>query len=360
MRMKTYRAATSTAAFAKVKADLGEEAVILSNNTITENGSKCCEIVAAIDSMPTTTSTKSKPMSKNDVVEDALEATVGWQREWSQIKGQIMQLMKPQMDFDTLSPKQKRAMEYLEREDVGQDVLAKIFCGLRGDGAMSIVNVLNNLVSVNPFSVNNTSKTFHAFAGPGGAGKTSSLVRLALKEKKANPKARICLATADGGRGKGRLVLKHYAELSGLAFREIITRDDFLMLQAEANQFDMILIDLPGLPGQATLEEWTALYGLAGCDNLDIHLVLNPFYSSKQLERFIEKYQSEQLASVIWTKLDEACTFGTILNMAFASGLPVSALSYGSGLKNSIAKSTKEMIWRLLFMRKLPSGDIQP
>ncbi len=364
MRMKTYRAATSTAAFAKVKADLGDEAVILSNNTVTENGCKCCEIVAAIDSMPATTAmkaaSKSQPMTKENMVDDALEATVGWQREWSQIKGQIMQLMKPQMDFDSLSPKQKRAMEYLEREDVGEDVLAKIFCEMRGDGAMSIVNVLDTMVSVDPFSVKNTTKTFHAFAGPGGAGKTSSLVRLALKEKKANPNARICLATADGGRGKGRLVLKHYAELSGLAFREIITKDDFMMLQAEAKQFDMILIDLPGLPGQATLEEWTTLYGLAGCDNLDIHLVLNPYYSAKQLERFVEKYQSEQLASVIWTKLDEACTFGAILNMAFASGLPVSALSYGSGLKNSIAKATKEMIWRLLFMRKLPSGDIQP
>jgi flagellar biosynthesis protein FlhF len=46
--------------------------------------------------------------------------------------------------------------------------------------------------------------------------------------------------------------------------------------------------------------------------------------------------------------------------MAFASGLPVSALSYGSGLKNSIAPATREMVWRLLFMRKLPGGDIQP
>ncbi|MDC0335452.1 flagellar biosynthesis protein FlhF [Pseudodesulfovibrio sp.] len=357
MRMKTYRAATSTAAFAKVKADLGTEAVILSNNTVTENGCKLCEIVAAIDSMPTA-SAQSK--TKSDVVEDALENAVGWQREWSQIKGQIMQLMKPQIDLDTLSPKQKRAMEYLEREDVDETVLTKIFCDLRGDDSMSIVNVLDSMIDASPFSANMPTKRFHAFAGPGGAGKTSSLVRLALKEKKNNPKARICLATADGGRGKGRMVLKHYAELSGLAFREIITRDDFLLLQKEAGQFDMILIDLPGLPGQTTLEEWTALYGLAGCDDLAIHLVLNPYYSTSQFQRFMEKYQSEQLSSVIWTKLDEACTFGAILNMAFACGLPVSALSYGSGLKNSIALASKEMIWRLLFMRKLPGGDIQP
>ncbi|QGY41010.1 flagellar biosynthesis protein FlhF [Pseudodesulfovibrio cashew] len=356
MRMKTFRAATSTAAFAKVKADLGEDAVILSNKTVTEDGCKCCEIVAAVDSTPARTA---PARSRDGVIDDALQESVGWQREWSQIRNQLLQLMKPQMDLNTLSPKQKLALEYLEREDVDEKVLAKIYCELRDDGTRSIVPVLDDMVEARSMLEDRPSK-FHAFAGPGGAGKTTSLVRLALREKKANPKARICLATADGGRGKGRLVLKHYAELSGLAFREIITRDDFDLLQKEAAQFDVIFLDLPGLPGKTSLKEWTQLYGMSECRDMDIHLVLNPYYSQRQLGRFIEKYKSEQLASVIWTKLDEACTFGAILNMAFASGLPVSALSYGPGLKNSIVPATHEKIWRLLFMRKLPNGDIQP
>ena len=360
MQMKTFRAATSTAAFEKIKAELGKEAVILSNKTITENGCKCCEIVAAVDAPARPKSESKQSPTKDAVVEDALQNGVGWQREWIQIKGQIMALMKPQIDLATLSPKQKLAMEYLEREAVDEKVMAHLFCRLREDRDSSIIPVLESMANTVPFGSKNWSNVFHAFAGPGGAGKTASLVRLALREKKANPKMRICLATADGGRGKGRLILKHYAELSGLAFREIITRDDFTLLEKESRQFDMILIDLPGLSGNTTLEEWTALYGLSGRKNLSIHLVLNPYYSEAQFERFIEKYKSEQLASVIWTKLDEACTFGSILNMAFASGLPVSALSYGSGLKNSIAPATNEMLWRLLFMRKLPGGNIQP
>jgi flagellar biosynthesis protein FlhF len=354
--MKTFRAANSTAAFAKVKADLGADAVILSNKTVTENGAKCCEIVAAVDATPTST----KPRTKENVLEDALTGSIGWQREWSQIKGQIMALMKPQMDPEILSPRQRLAMEYLEREDVDDKTLAKVFCELREDANRSIITVLESMVDAKPFRAGSFDNTFHAFAGPGGVGKTSSLIRLALREKKNNPKARICLATADGGRGKGRLVLKHYAELSGLAFRDLVTREDFVSLCKESNQFEKIFIDLPGLPNNTSLEDFTTLYGIAGCKDLSIHLVLNPYYSKPQFERFLEKYKSEQLASVIWTKLDEACTFGSILNMAFASGLPVSALSYGSGLKNSIAPATREMVWRLLFMRKLPGGDIQP
>lgn len=212
MQMKTFRAATSTAAFEKIKAELGDDAVILSNKTISDNGSKCCEIVAAIDTAPVAP----KRQSKEAIVEDALENTVGWQREWSQIKGQIMALMKPQIDLNALSPKQRIAMEYLEREDADETVMTRIFCDLREDKNKSILPVLESLINVKAFNTHNWSGTFHAFAGPGGAGKTSSLVRLALKEKKKNPKARICLATADGGRGKGRIVLKHYAELSAL------------------------------------------------------------------------------------------------------------------------------------------------
>ncbi|WP_285905764.1 flagellar biosynthesis protein FlhF [Pseudodesulfovibrio pelocollis] len=369
MRMKTFRAATATAAFAMVKAELGADAVILSNKTVSDNGSKCCEVVAAVDAMPagpasgvaaSTAKGARQTMTREDTVEDALRGSIGWQREWSQIKGQIMALMKPQMDLASLAPKQRLAMEYLEREEVDAKVLASIFCDLRGDCDRSIIAALESLVDVRPFRARDWPGTIHAFAGPGGAGKTSSLIRLALREKRSNPKARICLATADGGRGKGRLVLKHYAELSGLAFREIVTRDDFLLLRKETHQFDMILIDLPGLTGNTTLEVFTGLYGLSTCAELSIHLVLNPYYSAAQFERFMEKYKSEQLASVIWTKLDETCTFGALVNMAFASGLPISALSYGAGLKNSITPATLDMIWRMVFMRKLPGGDIQP
>ncbi|NDV20597.1 flagellar biosynthesis protein FlhF [Pseudodesulfovibrio sp. JC047] len=357
MRMKTFRAATTTAAFAKVKADLGEDAVILSNETITDNGCKCCEVVAAIDHTPSSSSSK---QTRDDVVDEALQDSAGWQREWSQIKSQIMALMKPQIELNRLSPKQKIALEYLEREDVNEKVLARLYCALRDEPKRSIMAALDPLLKATPFEQKHWTAKFQAFTGPGGAGKTTSLVRLALQFKKNHPRTRICLATADGGRGKGRLVLKHYAELSGLAFREIITREDFALLHKESDQFDVIFVDLPGLPGNTTLEEWLQLYGMHGCRDMSMHLVLNPYYSEAQFERFFEKYKSEQLASVIWTKLDEACTFGAVLNMACASGLPVSALSYGASLKNSIKAASEEMVWRLLFMRTLPNGDIQP
>ncbi len=354
MRMKTFRAPSQTEAYALIKADLGEDAVILSNKMVSDNGSKCCEIVAAIDEIQ---QTEAKEPTRDIIIDDALKESVGWKHEWGQIKGHLMALLKPQMNLQSLSPRQQLAMEYLEREGVDNDVLLNVFYKLRDNSNLSILRVLEKMASVKPLGADTWNRKMHAFAGPHGSGKTSALIRTALREKAKNQDMSICLVAADGNKGKGRLVLKHYTELSGLAYRELITHEDVAELRREAGKFDMIFIDLPGMSVNNKLEDWLLAHGMEGWNDLAIHLVLNPYYSSEQYQVFAERYKSSKLASVIWTKLDEACTFGAILNMACSSGLPVSALSYGSGLKNSITPATKEMLWRMLFMRQLPGCE---
>lgn len=353
MRMKTYRAADSSACFAQIKADLGDDAVILSNKTVKENGCSLCEIVAAIDRPVQQKQTKDNYLTEAaDVI-----AGAGWQQEWGQIKDHLMHLMRPQMDMTRLSPRQRVAMEYLEREGVEETVLMTIYRRLAENTDLSVLPVLDEMARAQEFSPKEFKQRIHAFAGPHGAGKTSALIRLALREKKANPDMNICLAAADT-QGKGRLVLKHYAELSNMTCRELLTREDFADLLRDKKEYDLILLDLPGLSGQTKLADWLVVNGLADCGDLAVHLVLSPHYSRAQYGIFSEKYACTKLASVIWTKLYEACTFGAILNMACSSGLPVSALSYGSGLKNSMTPAKREMLWRLLFKRQLPNGPV--
>lgn len=354
MRMKTFRAPSQTAAYEMIKAELGEDAVILSNKTVTDAESNCYEIVAAIEELGAQTP---PAQTREDVLDEALQNSTGWQQEWGQIKGQIMALLRPQMDLQQLSPRQRLAMDYLEREEVSGSVLFNVFCSLRDNTQRSILSVLDGLTTIKPLDKDHWQRKVHAFAGPHGSGKTSCLIRVALREKERNPNMSICLVSADGSQGKGRLVLKHYAELSGMAHRELITHDDVAELQREIPKFDLILIDLPGISAQSRLNEWLDAHGLAHWQELAVHLVLNPYYCSKQYDVLMERYKSPKVASVIWTKLDEACTFGAILNTACASGLPVSALSYGAGLKNSITPAKKEMIWRMLFMRQLPGSN---
>lgn len=366
MQVKTYNGKSPAHCLIRVKAELGPDAVILSNKTVTKNGKRITEVMAAVEDSsvttepagalgrPTAMDRHGDPMSKDAFLSGALDAASPLSREWEQIKDCLLQFMRSQRDPQRLAPTQRVAMEYLEREGVDEKVLSSIYAELAADPTRSVLPILEALATAKPLEKDAWNTKLHAFAGPGGAGKTSALVRWALREKKQRPDARILLASADGGRGQGRMILRHYAELASLAFREVATKEDFAMLVAESLDFDLILIDLPGMAREEDLTDYLSQMGMHQTAELAVHLVLSPHFGPKQYDAFMAKYRCDKLASIIWTKLDEACTFGPMLNLACATGLPFSALSYGSGLRNSMAPADKEMVWRLLFKHQLP------
>ncbi|MGE4505553.1 MAG: flagellar biosynthesis protein FlhF [Desulfovibrionaceae bacterium] len=358
MQVKTYQGKTPAHCLHQVKLELGSEAVILSSKTVTRNGRRMTEVMAAVEEPAARVrgeaSPAGTPQSKDAFLSESLQASSALSHEWAQIKDCLMEFMRTKRDPARLSPTQRVAMEYLEREGVEEKVLVKVYADLAENPSRSVLPVLEALCRALPLERGSFEGKMHVFLGPSGAGKTSALIRWALREKKADPKARICVASADGGRGQGRLVLRHYAELGSLAFRELATPEDAALLVAESREFDLVLIDLPGLDAGETAAARLAELGLDGVSNLAAHLVLSPHYGSKQYDAYLAAYACDKLTSIIWTKLDEACTFGPMLNVACATGLPVSALSYGSGLRNTMVSARTEMVWRLLFKHQLP------
>ncbi|MFW5836887.1 MAG: flagellar biosynthesis protein FlhF [Desulfovibrionaceae bacterium] len=366
MRVRTFRSKSMAAALHQVKAELGDDAVILGNKTVNENGSQLVEIMAAVDGGPGGSQAAAAiqaaaqagacPAENLDalITRSAQAGGDGFAAEWPQIKEHLLALLKPQMSLDHLAPRQRLAMEHLEREGVDTGSQLWLFRQLKANPDISILKALDGLLGVKPFTRKSWPQKMHFFAGPHGVGKTSTLIRLALREKQLKPKSRICLASADHGQGKGRLVLRHYADLSGLAFREVATLQDMAALVAESKQFDKIFIDLPGLAGKTTLSERLQELGISPGLDIAGHLVLAPQFGPAQLKAFLKRYDSDCVQSVIWTKLDEACNYGAMVNTAYAGGLPVSALSYGPGLRNSIAPAQVEHVWRVVFKHELP------
>lgn len=362
MHVKTFKGNDIQAALAKVKAELGDEAIILNTKTVRTGSGKGCEITAAIDPRAEGAGRKTPLMPARNaggIMPQVDENPSDWAYEWRAIKDQLMALVKPQLNMDELSPRQRVAIKYLEREEVDMQVLLRVFLDLKADPDRPILPVLEAVAPCYGFESKKWLQKFHIFAGPHGVGKTLTLIRLALREKQARPKARICVVAADQGQGKGRLVLRHYADLSGLAFREAGCAEEMRELLKEAPKFDMIFVDLPGLSGSATLGEHLAELGLDDSRDMAAHLVLAPYFSASQYAQIATRYTCPILQSLIWTKLDEACSFGALLNMARMTELPVSALSFGPGLKNSIAPAQSDMLWRLIFKHTLPGHQAE-
>lgn len=348
MQVKTFTGKSTSEIMARIKDELGPDAIILSNQKQNRNGATCYEIMAALD-MPDRGGTEERPAAplENDEASCLRE-------EWSRLRKQLMAVLKPQMDIGLLTPRQQLVFEYLEREGVKEDVLLGLWEKFRRAPDTPTLSVMNGMVGVAPWLTTRWEHKFHMLAGPFGSGKTCTALRLALAAKKARPKARILVANADRSQGKGRLYLRHYTELSGLSYRELDNNAHWEELRRDAGKYEMILVDLPGLPGRRNLEEWLRDVSGGNLPKCHVHLVLSPLFGSSQMDSFVSRLRCAATSSIIWTKLDEACNYGEIINQASSTGLPVSLFSVGPDLKNTLVQPKDQDVWKLLLRHELP------
>jgi len=350
MQVRTFTGTSTSEIMARIKSELGPDAIILSNQKQARKGGTCYEIMAALD-MPQTQSGPAElamPLAQDDA---------GCLREeWSKLRKQLMAVLKPQMDMRLLTPRQQLVFEYLEREGVNEDVLLDLWEKFRHAPDVPTLTVMNSLVAVRPWFESSWPHKFHLLTGPFGSGKTSTTLRLALAMKKKDPKRRILVVNADRSQGKGRLYLRHYTELSGLAYRELDNSAQWESLERDARSHDLVLLDLPGLPACHQLDSWLQDVSGGSLPSCHVHLVLSPLFAPAQMDAFVARFRSESAASIIWTKLDEACNYGEIINQANNTGLPISLFSLGPDLKNSLAQPKDQDVWKLLLRHELPAA----
>jgi flagellar biosynthesis protein FlhF len=126
--------------------------------------------------------------------------------------------------------------------------------------------------------------------------------------------------------------------------------------EAVRQGFDRVIVDLPVLSKDAHLEDMLGEFGLSGLEPVQtaLHLVLSPQYGDAFVRSLLERYRLDIPGSIIWTKLDEAGRYGTIINASQVSGLPISCLSFGPGLLNTLVPARPAALWKLLFKHELP------
>lgn len=346
MQVKTFTGATSQEVLAQVKAEMGPEAVILGNRTYRRNGVVQHEITAGLERQTTSEAASGAPSGWGE-----------WHKEWMQIKDQLFALMKPAIQLERLTPRQRVALEYLQREGVSDAVAVDLYKRLLAEPGASVLECLCGMVPVKAWGPAQWSQRLHLMVGPFGFGKTTTALRFALHLRKSEPEARIAFINADCLRGNGRLTLRHWAELSNFVYLEASDRAGMERALAAARDARAVFVDVPGLSRGQNLDQWRTEMGLDASglkEEAATHLALSPFCSALQTREFLQRYRSGGPGSLVWTKLDEAVSFGSIVNVACVAGLPVSALSFGAELKESLAPATEPLIWRLIFKRQIP------
>lgn len=349
MQVKTFTGASSQEALARIKAELGSEAVILGNRTYRKNGVVCHEVTAGLERQASDTGSNSAGNTSGQNPGGWTE----WHKEWMQIKNHLFALMKPAIQLERLSPRRRVALEYLQREGVSDAVTVALYQRLIDDPNASVLECLGGMVPVKPWGPEEWQQRIHLMVGPFGFGKTTTALRFALHLRRVNPEARIAFINADCLRGNGRLTLRHWAELSNFTYLEASDKADMQRALAAVKDAEAVFVDVPGLAQGQNLADWRTRMGLETVETA-VHLTLSPFCDPLQTSAFLNRYKCDGAGSIVWTKLDEAVSFGHIVNVACAANLPVSALSFGAELKESLTPASEPLIWRLIFKRQVP------
>jgi len=347
MQVKNFTGTNTQEVLARIKAELGPDAVILSNRSFKKGGLRCHEVTAGIE----------RPDKHQDGTDHAMPpGWADWHKDWMQIKSHIYALMKPALNLDQLSPRQRVAMEYLQREGADDEVLLALYRKLAAEPGLSVLEPLDAMMPIRPWSRNIWQEQVHILAGPFGGGKSASALRMALLLHEEDPELQIAFINADCIRGTGRLVLRHWAELSSFAYHEAPDASSMRKALNACSDADYVFVDMPGLERSTTLMQQLAALGIDSV-GAATHLALPPHYAPVQTAAFLTRYKGTESGSLVWTKLDEAVSYGAMLNVCHISGLPISALSYGAGLRGTLSAAGSSLLWRLVFKRQLPGEN---
>ena len=190
-----------------------------------------------------------------------------------------------------------------------------------------------------------------ALVGPPGAGKTTTLVKLAVAYGLAARRPAV-LISADSHRIAAAEQLRAYAAILGVAF-ELAETPRALAQALELHRAkDLILIDTPGLAAGEMDQGMDLAAFLASRPQVDTHLVLSASMKSADLTRAVERFEPFRPAKLLFTRLDETATLGPVLNEVVRTGKPVSFLTTGQQVPEHLLPATAERIADLLLPRE--------
>ena len=178
-----------------------------------------------------------------------------------------------------------------------------------------------------------------ALVGPPGAGKTTTLIKLAVNYGLACRRPTL-LISMDTYRVAAADQLRSYAAILGVGFHVPETVAALAQVIDENRGKDLILIDTPGL-GFRDLEDQPDLARfLATRTDIDCHLVLSSSVKPADLTRVIDSYETFRPRHLLFTRLDETGSLGPLINEAARTGKPLSFFGTGQRIPEDLEAAT--------------------
>ncbi|SER55835.1 flagellar biosynthesis protein FlhF [Salisediminibacterium halotolerans] len=383
MKIKKVHARDMTDAMAKIKDELGKDAVILNSKNIEKGGifgffkKKNIEVIAALDDdrsspkpaserRPVRTPAVSPPGGKNNSA-GTHEQTAG-ANDRSALASEIEELKRlvltqqtgsqnagiypePLDALDSFLADQEIKSEH--RMELMKELLRKWY---RTDEhapgyeeAFSwMKEALYHRLADADFSQLDYSHKYVNIVGPTGAGKTTTAAKIGA-EAALNDGKSVAFITTDTFRIAAIEQLKTYAKILNAPLEVAYSIDDFREAVKKFSTYDLVIIDSAGrnFRNSQYVQQLKELIDFN--EDIETHLVLAVTSKYRDMKTIIEQFQLIAIHKLIFTKVDETDSCGAMYNAVLDYRIGISYISNGQNVPDDISgTSATDLAERLM------------
>ncbi len=366
MIVKRFLAGDMQEALRKISEEMGPEAVILEQKFVRSKGiagffkKKMVQVIAACDpSRPKETKGEkagTKPKEPAPPQDGGVAFGTEQVRQLLEIKELVRELSEKTRAAEAepkppFSPEAQGIYETLVGRDVNEELSKEIankaqsIMEQKGMEAQAVARqlILDRLGDPYPLKLKKFEQNVLLFAGPTGAGKTTTVAKLAGMLK-FRENLKVGLINTDTYRIGAMEHIRIFAGIMDIPLVMAYGEDDVAKaLKAMADR-DVVLIDTAGKSARdgEYQKELGGLIEKTGAD--EVFLVLSVSTGSKACRELIRNYSFIQDYKLIVTKLDEVEFPGNVLNIAEFSKKRLAFVTVGQNVPEDIRKADTEQL----------------
>ncbi|KAB3535864.1 flagellar biosynthesis protein FlhF [Alkaliphilus pronyensis] len=384
MKVKKFYVYNNREAIIKIRAELGPDAVILHQKKVKQKGlfgyfkKPMIEVVAAIEDTQAPKPIEVKKEPKEFLIkkpEDVLRERVEQKQpdksqpikpvakdEILEIKDMLYSVLK-KVNNDDINDIIKRTenkelaniyscLKDNEIEDhILEEILNQLSESIREDKIIdskeALINRLKKIVDHYIIDNKKPSSKVIFFVGPTGVGKTTTIAKLAAHYS-INEGKKIGFISADTYRIAAVEQLKTYSDILSIPVEVIYNPDEIHDAIEKLKSHDIIMIDTAGRShkNHKQVDELKEL--LNQVMEKETYLVVSCTSKNKDIKEIINTYSFIDNYKIIFTKIDEATTYGTIINTAVETQKPISYITTGQSVPDDIEIMSVDKVVSLL------------
>ncbi|MBK3494372.1 flagellar biosynthesis protein FlhF [Viridibacillus sp. YIM B01967] len=369
MKMKKYVEPSMPAAMKKVRADFGEDAVIVNSKVVYSKGflglfkKKSIEVVAGLDRAEVR---ESAPLLAPTQVDPIFDNHIQTEQNSEEIKKEIAHLKVLMQSMQRYSVGSKYPdellplIEQLEQQELNQELVTligdELFAVMKSNKEdLSQEELLNQAkksfiakMEQLPFGGISYEKKYINVLGPTGVGKTTTIAKMAARAV-LEKKQKIGFITTDTYRIGAIEQLKTYANLLQAPVEIVYNKQDYEQALAKFEHLDLIFIDTAGRNYKEVkyVEDVKALIDFD--KNMESFLVLSMTSKERDMEAIIQQFLAFPIAKLIFTKLDETNSIGSMINLMVKYNKGLAYYTTGQEVPEDIEEASFESVVELFF-----------